>query len=72
MMRPTIYYDPNCSKPITDAVNTLDDMSNTGDVGDINKVLWILACDWFGITLIYHTINIIIAAKRDKTDCQCC
>ena len=69
-MRPTIYYDPNCNKPIIDAVNTLDDMSTAGDIGSINEVLWILACDWFSINLIYHTINVIVAAKRDK--CRCC
>ena len=72
--RPALDYDPECSKSIDDAIDVLKDLreNHHENWDEFNIGVWASACAFFGLHVIYLTVNMICYGNRWCREECCC
>lgn len=76
MGRPNIFYDSNCAQPISEAIQTLNDLivaEENINFDDVNEALWPTVVSWACALFIYQIVNMICYSIRNcRVNCCCC
>ena len=73
--RPTLHYDPSCSKPIADAIDLLQELADGRYDTNANwlKAVWICAINFMSALFIWLVISMSFrCCKRDCKKQGCC